>query len=371
MTGEWTSADEERRQAERDAEYDRDDPTPSTFEITWADETKPLLENVAIVRDLLAEGEVSVVYGPWGSGKTFAILDILWHVAIGAAWQGRKVRQTPVLYMALEGRRRFCNRVAVIRDKHGHEGAWLAYAEVPIDLRATPEHAKGIIATAKAMMAKCGVERCVVVIDTLTRALRGGSDCDPNDVGMLLANVDAIVRGIPAAHVVLVHHPGKDTTKGARGWSGLSGAIETELKIERNGEARTLTVSKQRDGADGQAFGFTLEQVILGHDEDGEPVTSCTVEWCEPDTRRKRPGGQAGVALEVLAKAIAEAGELVPGQSTAMGISTQLWRRYCDRRPLSGSLDDDSARRAFGRVFDKLRDGGFIETADKWVWLRS
>lgn len=51
------------------------------------------------------------------------------------------------------------------------------------------------------------------------------------------------------ATVVLVHHAGKDTSKGARGWSGLRAAADAELEVVRSPEGRLLRVTKQKEGS--------------------------------------------------------------------------------------------------------------------------
>lgn len=94
----------------------------------------------------------------------------------------------------------------------------------------------------------------------------------------LAANRCKIISQKTGAMVVMVHHSGKDVAKGARGWSGLKGAVDVELEVSRDGDDRTLTVSKLKEGVDGAQYGFKLLEVPLGMDEDGEVYGSCVVE---------------------------------------------------------------------------------------------
>ena len=68
------------------------------------------------------------------------------------------------------------------------------------------------------------------------------------------------------AMVLLVHHVGKDVSKGARGWSGLKGAADCEIEVgrTRTGE-RFAKVSKQKDGDDSAVWGFELEVIPVCH----------------------------------------------------------------------------------------------------------
>lgn len=77
--------------------------------------------------------------------------------------------------------------------------------------------------------------------------------------------------------VLLVHHAGKDTSKGARGWSGLRAAADAELEVQRTPAGRLLRITKQKDGEDSGAWGFDLQTVVVGVDEDGDEVASCVV----------------------------------------------------------------------------------------------
>jgi RecA-family ATPase len=57
-----------------------------------------------------------------------------------------------------------------------------------------------------------------VVIDTLSRALAGGNENAPDDMGALVINTDK-VRQLTGAALIYIHHSGKDAALGARGHS--------------------------------------------------------------------------------------------------------------------------------------------------------
>ncbi|WP_426765441.1 AAA family ATPase, partial [Pseudomonas aeruginosa] len=56
-----------------------------------------------LVRGILGEGGLSVLYGAPGAGKSFLALDLGYAVATGQPWMGRDTRQGPVIYAAGEG----------------------------------------------------------------------------------------------------------------------------------------------------------------------------------------------------------------------------------------------------------------------------
>ena len=101
------------------------------------------------------------------------------------------------------------------------------------------------------------------------------------DMGQLIANLQDLQTEL-GGFVLVVHHSGKDETRGLRGWSGLNGALDCAIAVSRVSEdkrntSRRWEVSKSKDGSDGMKNDFALEQVLLDYDEDGQPVTSCVI----------------------------------------------------------------------------------------------
>ena len=91
-----------------------------------------------------------------------------------------------------------------------------------------------------------------------------------------MANADKIARELRCL-VLLVHHSGKNSDAGMRGSSALLGAADAVWAISNDSGARTVTLAKSKDGADGLVWNFTLEPVTIGEDEEGEVITSCVV----------------------------------------------------------------------------------------------
>jgi hypothetical protein len=121
----------------------------------------------------------------------------------------------------------------------------------------------------------------VVVVDTLAQVTAGANENSGEDMGKALRHCQSI-HDATGALVVLVHHSGKDAAKGARGWSGLKAACDAELEVTRHpAGARELRLTKSKDGIDGLAWGFDLEVVTVGIDEDGDEITSCVVREAE------------------------------------------------------------------------------------------
>lgn len=251
----------------------------------------PLEEFLAIprpqwlVKRLIPRAELVVVYGASGSGKSFWVLDVCAHVALGREWRGRKVRPGRVVYIAAEGSGGFRNRV---------EALCLAWDVDPKTLplrviKRPPNFLKDDdVAVAEAVKAADGAT--LIVVDTLARVTPGGNENAGEDMGLVLKHCERLHRATGAV-VLLIHHTGKDESKGARGWSGIRAAVDSEIEIsrEQDSDARLALVTKQKDGSgEGDEYPFGLREVVLGQDEDGDDITSCVVETRETAVKPAR-----------------------------------------------------------------------------------
>lgn len=237
------------------------------------------------VKNVLPQAGMAMIFGKSGAGKSFFALDLMLAIARGAEWCGLKTKPLRVVYVVAEGVSGFRNRLVAYEQYHGIDMTRVSVQIIPQTPNLCVDDDKALI---QAIKAKGGVD--IVVIDTLAQASAGANENSAEDMGAVLKrcqNVQAALGGL----VVLVHHTGKDEARGARGWSGLKAAMDTEIEVSAtmNGGMKTMEgrVTKQKDGEDGKAFPFRLQQVVLGEDEDGEVITSCVVDF--DDSYRKLP----------------------------------------------------------------------------------
>jgi putative DNA primase/helicase len=116
----------------------------------------------------------------------------------------------------------------------------------------------------------------VVFIDTTNRAAPGLDENSSADMGRILAAAKALADATGGL-VVLVHHSGKDLSKGMRGHSSMFAAMDGAIEVARDGDRREWRNAKVKDDKDGDAFPFRLAVVELGIDEHGDAITSCAV----------------------------------------------------------------------------------------------
>lgn len=256
-------------------------------ELEWFDDITPVISTSYIVKDVLDLGAMSVVYGPSNCGKTFFALDIAYHVAIDHSWRSRRVAGGSVLYIAAEGGNGIANRIVGLRRTSGVIDVPLALRRAGLDLLHPEADTNRVIRLAEEVAERAPLK--LIVIDTLSRVMAGGDENGPVDMTAFIKNVDRI-RHACGAHIMIVHHTGKDVAKGARGHSSLRAATDTEIEVSVDEtELRAARVTKQRDLPGGEEFAFRLDAVSLGVDDDGDTVTTCIVAPVEKQEQSDDP----------------------------------------------------------------------------------
>ena len=290
-------------EAEFDAvEVDKDAPAPKRrglHVVRWADAV-PILDQPYLIDDVIDLGAMVVTYGDSNAGKTYVKLDQCFHVAAGINWNGHKVRQGLVVYVAAEGGAGFLKRIEAFKRHYGVKELPFSLVPCPIDLFSEQADTKKLVNLIKQEEQHYGQKCVLVIVDTLARAMAGGDENLAKDMGKFVGNVDAI-RAATDATCDIIHHTGKDKAKGARGSSSLRAATDTELEVQPG----ILSVAKQRDLQKSDDFNFELVSVEVGHRPDGKAVTACVVRWLAANEFDARVSPVAMQMLGVLEEMIA------------------------------------------------------------------
>lgn len=255
-------------------------PTPRLLGLGFTvNEARVHVELPYLVKDLFDRGQFIVLWGAPGSGKTFVALHMACHVGAGISWVGRRVHHGRVLYICSESTRvRLENRVSALRELVPEvAGAAVIFVPVHMDLLHGEDDIVDVIEAAQGM-----ADIALVVVDTLAVTFGAGDENAPEDMSRYVSNMKRIKSETGAA-VLVVHHSGKDESRGMRGHSALIGAIDAELSVEKleappGQPSRMLKSGKLREGhSHADLFAFDLEVRSLGLDPDGDSVTTCVV----------------------------------------------------------------------------------------------
>lgn len=299
--------DNEYRLAIGISEFDLLLPQQSGFKAMNIPELLSLPSHRWLIKGLLPANGLCLLYGNSGSGKTFITLDLCFAVALGKSWQGKRVKQSAVIYVAAEGGGGLPNRIKAYQQHHTIDLSDAPFSAITCGLSLLAGDASKVIAACKEAD-NSGLEIGLVVLDTLNRSMGGGDENSSLDMGKYLSAA-AQISEETGALVLIVHHSGKDVSKGARGHSSLRAAVNCELEVRRDGDVRILKVSKSRDGLDGEEFAFRLETLILGVDEDLEQITSCAVTEANVNQAASRQWAPKGVWQSRIYETVLRGGE--------------------------------------------------------------
>ncbi len=344
----------------------------------WLEEVEPILENADAIRGWLPKRGIATLFGPPGSGKTWLALDMAAHLAANQPWYSHRTQGGPVVYIAFEGVGGVRNRLVPLLRKVGPVPMYVLNGgldlcdEDAVSILKEQIHALGL---------EAGEAVQSVFIDTLARAIGGRDENSPEGMGAALKGASAIEKAINRL-VLLVHHTGKDTSRGARGHSSLKGAVDAEISVTRDGDLITAVAEKVRDGEDGSKLSYQLKQVALGLDSDGEHVTSCYIEplsspWHENMESADQLPDKQQKLLEVLSHYIDEHGTWNPGgeewpePERYRVVNMQDLIAYASKLDISKASRDRDQKREITRMIDALKTTGRVATNRDWIWLVS
>lgn len=330
-----------------------------------------------LVKGWLSPNETSLLVGAKNARKSFTALHVGYGVAQG--WRtifGRRVHRAPVLYLIAEGEGGIGKRIKALVKRYGRCVDFHVIAQ-PIDLlRSTAEQddLTDIIKLAKAN----GVR--LIIVDTVNRALAGGDENGPTDMGILAGNLNTL-RHETGAHVMGIHHgTWNDGTK-SRGHSSLPASVEAIAQLTWSDEEAIgrLVLGSARDDITGAIGAFNTEMVELGHDTDDDPITTLLIKECDPDEARAVHVAHASappttrnetIALRTLERAMEETpitARVFDGGVEGLVVRVDDWRACFYREGMPGA-DQRTKRKAFQRAVEGLLAKGLIGVHGDLVW---
>jgi AAA domain len=324
-----------------------------------------------IIKGLMSPGEISLWTGPPKCGKSFLMLHLSYLVSLNRSVLGRRVRKARVLYVAAEGEAGIANRIKALRDRYG-DAVDFYYIAQPADLLHEHGHLGDLLEAAEA------IKPDLIVVDTLSRAMAGGDENSPVDMGIFVANASKVTHET-GAHVAIVHH-GTQSTGGAkpRGHGSLMGGIDALIEVLKQEDGtRTVALIAAKDDADGMRWGFDLEVVDLGIDDDGDKImTLIVIERDEApllNARAAKPAKlppSAVIALQTLRAAINDKPALLTSGLDGLEVRAVHVEEWRSRHYREVPAKTASARqKAFKRAMEELQAADRIKSLDGFAWV--
>jgi len=319
-----------------------------------------------IVQSILPGEGLAALYGASGSGKSFLILDMAFAIAGGEKyWFGHRITKAPVTYIALEGESGLGKRIK----------AWSVHCNksIPDDLKFITQPfnllSTDVSDLAKAIIAGNGTNG-LIVIDTLNRAAPGADENSSIDMGNIIASAKKLQNSIGGT-VLLVHHTGKDTTKGLRGHSSLFAALDCAIEVIKTDCRREWSIAKSKDDITGNSNPFKLEIVQIGTDEYGNEVTSCIALFdITKSINTSKPislGRNQKIAHEQISKHLENSPDVgkegAPALAKCVGYSEAI-SLIAERIPADAKHRKSRAISAIGGLIEK----NLIGMKGEWLW---
>jgi putative DNA primase/helicase len=317
------------------------------------------------IRGVLPAEGLAAFFGQSRAGKSFLVLDAACAIAEGRDWFGHRVTSAPVVYVALEGQAGYRVRVRAWEKANGRP--------LPSNLKLVFEPFNLVGETDVEDLASAILElgpTSVVILDTLSRASPGLDENGGLDMGRMIEAASKLQKLIGGL-VVLVHHTGKDQSRGLRGHSSLMAALDAAVEVIRDGQSRKWVSDKVKEGRDGVAQPFLLETVEVGVDEDGEPETSCVVRH---DSGAKAlnvvklpQGGNQSKAYQALAPLFL--GSQIFGKGGAPSDRPCIELFAAVEAAATALTCDPGRRKERAReAISSLVEKGFLGLGEGWVW---
>ena len=270
------------------------------FTLFAADDFHALPDMTWMIDDILPCSGLASVYGPSGVGKSFICLDLAASVATGQPWFGHDTRACNVIYVALEGQAGFRRRVHAWSEFRGirfPDNVKFLFDQFALN---HADHPTGLAS----VIGQCGGAG-LIIIDTLNKAAPGMDENSSTDMGKILAATSSIQEATNSL-VLLVHHSGKDASRGLRGHSSLHAALDAVIEVQKDGQHIRFNLVKSKDGEDGISHSFKLVVVEIGLDKAGKSIKSCVVQEVEGGPVTKEAPQPRGVNQKIVLSAVQE-----------------------------------------------------------------
>lgn len=232
-----------------------------------------------LIEYMLEDNAHGFLAGSSGAFKSFIALEMGHCIASGRPFLGNKVmKKGKVIYICGEGKGGIKRRLRAIDNKYGES------SNIMIINRDIALNEKGMIDALSSLFSK--VEPVLVIYDTLN-SLSGGIENNSSGDTSALYKALASASNVCGASTMIVHHYGKDKTKGMEGSHTFRSNADYVFTADRSDDKLLVTRlgnMKQKDGEEFQPILIELEEVGLGfNDHNDKPCHSLRVVGKAPD----------------------------------------------------------------------------------------
>jgi len=240
-----------------------------------------------LIQDMIVRKSQAMLFGDSNSGKTFYALSMAHAIVEGVPFMGKKVEKGAVIYLATESPASVISRVQAIKSHYKCDMANLFIVQVPINFFTSDQHSAQIVDLCRQVESDTGAKVNLIIGDTLARMTAGANENSGEDMVPILQRLDSVVYEADTAFLI-IHHSGKDASRGARGSSTIRAHVDTEIFVVEDNLERTASITKQRElPSKGVEIPFKLEIVQMGISKFNEQVSTCVAVFDESARHKK------------------------------------------------------------------------------------
>jgi hypothetical protein len=346
------------------------------------------------VHERIPRNGVGLLSGPYGSFKSFLLLEACGCVMTGLSFLGKKVRRRcGALIFAAEGANTIrLRKRALIEHRIAKAGlnphllsqrgvnldalpfAFVGNCRPLLDPRTVDWIATQARTAQEHFRSRHGVDLGFLGIDTIAAAAGWDNENDAAQCQIVMNHL-ADISTATDTFVLAVDHFGQDITKGSRGSTAKESAAGTIFYVHGKGDNHgvftntELVLRKQRGGRQGMVFRFDAREVTIGTDRYGEPQTSRIIDWnVERDKpkaqQKKKPSAQA-LLEEVLATALDQQGTVIKidGMDAVRAVRKDavMFAFKTAYQAERGDADADAVSRAWRRALSQAKVAVVVE----------
>lgn len=255
------------------------------FVFERANDHVPSMKSNHVIRNLCQKSEVGIMVAPSNVGKTALAVALGTHVVQGKPVLSMPTYKGVVVHICGEGGNAVKDRISVSLDGAKDASDYLVIKK-RIDLGDAGEIME-FIRDLRAYLEEIGDRLSLVIIDTFIHSIGDLNENSSVDMSMAIAGAQEIAEAFNA-HVLLVHHTGREEERGGRGSSAIRSNVDTELTIKADPESNeaVLTTTKQRNLENGLRFSYALRKKLLGYDDEGYERSTVVAELLDGSERK-------------------------------------------------------------------------------------
>lgn len=328
------------------------------------------------INNILEEDSHGIVCGASMSFKTFMILRLAYSICTGLDFFGHTVFAAgKVLYICGEGKGALARRTKALELNLGSLNNNLFVLRDVISI----DNKMDMFRLRKAIKS---VEPTLVIIDTFASLISNTKENDTSEVGRTLRLIKETCRNGKTSSLI-VHHFGKDATKGGRGASNFVNDVDFYFEMIRDANTMitTLVCKKMKDGDNFENINMLAEVVDLNLiRQDGSATTSLVLTSTDQKPLLNKKGKSLDAKHQNILTALVEAVktngiatpiEIVNHYSDAAHLCPQKVVHLKDFRQLAYvylDVVDASKRVTLKRCIDKLVFCDKASICNDYIW---